>query len=983
MTIDQLRALAARWCRVVAFGLVLGLGGQAIAQDTDTDSLNEEEEEEEERVTQEIVVTGSRIKRSEFNSVAPVTIITNERSQLAGLLDPGEILQGTTVASGQQVNDSFSGFVTGGGPGANTLSLRGLGAQRTLILVNGKRWGPSGLRGSTSSVDLTAIPTSTISRFEILKDGASSLYGADAVAGVVNAITKTRLEGTQLNVQSVLPENSGGEAYSIDAAWGKVGSNWSFNISGQYGKQEELVATDRDWSRCDFRPRFTDQDGDGRIDNTVPGTGEQQCFGFLYGSIFNAGIRYDPNLDFTDPNDPFFDGFWNGVAGVPNYTGVGAGPLEFERSSFYRDERTPGIRQSISEGEIISITSFADYDFSIADRNTTAYYELYWNRRESTTNGGFRQFFPVVPASNPFNPIGAFGAPATLAAIGANPAQIVLPSYNLQDPRTEAEIDRYNVFLGLKGDIGGSWTYDAYIGASDSDGTYAGEAWLDDRVTASINAQFDAGGNVVCTDLVNFPTCVAPNFFGTDAMLNGDLPAWRDFVSKDTLGSTTYKSRQFSAYATGDVFELPAGTVAAVFGAEIRREEINDVPDIDAQNDNIWGSTTAQITAGVDTVTEAYMEVEAPIFKNKALAEDLTVTGSFRWTDYDSFGDDTTYRVGLNWQVTQALRFRGTRGTSFRAPDLFEQFLGNQTGFLTIIDPCTNFGASFNPGDDVYDNCISEGLATNFAGTASSIRTITGGNQNLLAETSDSTSVGFILQPGEGGFSVAVNWFDIKLENTVARPTINFVLSDCYGSRNFSSPFCNRISARDALGNLTDVDASLLNVGLERSRGVDIDLLFQKEFSSFDMTVDLTATHISSQQQDLLGQFDEFRGKWSFPGWAAQGDLTVDYRDWTFFYSVDWIGNQAEDPVFDPGTTNLDRPVATGDVTYQHLAARYTGAEWQIIATIRNITDRDPPILGDNVGSQTANRFFNTIPGGGYDLRGRSFILQASIGFGE
>jgi len=956
---------------------VLALSAPSLAQEIDP--------EDDDEGVEEITVTGSRIKRTEFNSAAPVSIITTERSQLAGLLEAGDILQNSTVASGQQINDTFSGFVTDGGPGANTISLRGLGAQRTLVLVNGKRWGNSGVRGSTNSVDLTAIPTSIVARYEILKDGASSVYGADAVAGVINVITKERVDGLQLNVQSRLTEDGGGEGYTADAVWGKVGDNWSFNIGGNYGRQEELVRTDRKWAECDLRPRFTDQDGDGRIDNTDPETGQPLCFGFLYGTIFNADLRYEPTLgDPTDDTNEFWDPFWNGVANVPFYTGLGTGPLENENQPFYRDSRSFAIQQIVSENDIYSITSFADYDFSIADRTATAYTEFYWNKRETRYNGGFRQFFPVVPATNPYNPIGVFADPATTAALGgAFPAQIVLPSYQLQDANGYIDVERFNAFVGLRGDLSATWTYDAYVGYSESDGQYRDDSWLNDRVEASINAADDGSGNVVCASLARFPDCVAPNFFARGAMLDGNLPAWRDFVSKTTLGDTDYRSQQFNGYATGDLFAVPAGDVAAVVGFEYRREEIDDQPDPDVQTDNIWNSTAAGATVGSDTVREAYVELEVPLFENAALAEQMTFNGSFRYTDYNSYGDDTTYRLALDWQVTESFRIRATRGTSFRAPDLFEQYLQNETGFLTVFDPCTNYGADFQPGDVIYENCASEGLPPNFGGTTSSIRTITGGNQDLLAETSESTTYGFVLAPGDTGISVSVNWFDIRIDNTVASPTVGFVIDDCYTSANFSSPFCQNIAPRDPLGNLTDINASLLNVGFERSAGTDIDITWEKEFSTFDVILDGSATYIREQERDLLGELQDFRGKWGFPEWTIDADLRVDWRDWTFFWRVYWIGNQKEDPVFDPGTMNLDRPVKTGTYTVNSVAARYRAADWEIIGTISNLFDRDPPLVGDNVGSITANQFFNTLPGVGYDLFGRSFVLQVSLFFGD
>ena len=212
---------------------------------------------------EEIVVTGSRIRRDEFSSASPITVITSETSALAGLLNTADILQTTTVAAGQQIDNSFSGFVTDGGPGARSISLRGLGAQRTLVLVNGKRWGPSGVRGTTNSVDLTAIPSSVVGRYEILKDGASSIYGADAIAGVVNVITRERIEGFQLNLQGAAPRRGAPEDVGFDATWGTVGDTWSFNISANYSNTRQMTRNDRDWSACDMRPRRTDQDGTG------------------------------------------------------------------------------------------------------------------------------------------------------------------------------------------------------------------------------------------------------------------------------------------------------------------------------------------------------------------------------------------------------------------------------------------------------------------------------------------------------------------------------------------------------------------------------------------------------------------------------------------------------------------------------------------------------------------------------------------------
>ena len=947
---------------IVLIGMsALGFAPQAIAQDSDGDTVSDEPEAIEEEEIANIIVIGSRIKRTEFNSAAPITIITNERSQLAGLMTSSEILQGSTIASGEQRDDTFAGFINAGGPGANTLSLRGLGAQRTLILVNGKRWGPSGVRGATNSVDLTALPTSSIARYEILKDGASSVYGADAVAGVVNAVTKQRFEGFQVNARAFVPAD-GGEGYALDAIWGTVGDNHSINVSAAYGTRERLVMADREFSRCPTHPRV-----DGA--NLDPATGQELCFGMIYGFAVTpyGWLRYEPSLtDINDTNNPFYDPFVQGTLGVPLWTSAPLNDLP-NQGEFWVDERAPLVQEMVPPGDIYSLNSFGDLDFSIGGRNTTAYYEFYYNKRETESLAGYRQFFPTTFAgffpSNPF--------PYALP---------VMPSYELQDMTQFISIDRTNTFIGLKGDLTANWTYDAYVGHSWSEGTYEFDTWLDDRVVATSDALLDANGNFVCTPeaLAQFPDCVAADFFSEDALLNGRLPEdYLNFIRKFTYSETVYKSVQFAAYVTGPVFDMPAGEVQTVFGFETRKEEIEDTPDIDSQNDNYWGFTGADITAGEDTVKEFFAEAEVPLLQNAPLAEELTINGSWRYTDYDSYGSDDTYRAALNWQMFSWLRLRGTKGTSFRAPDLFEQFLGNQTGFLSPFgrDPCIEYGSFYDPDDIVYQNCAAEGLPPDLGSQgASSIRTVTGGNPNLNAETSTSWTAGVIVQPGDLGLSIAVNWFEIELVNTVSSPTVNFILGDCYGSAGKSSPFCVRIDPRDINGFLTDVDASLLNVGLRKSRGQDIDLLYEKSFSSFDLTIDATATHLSHQEREVLGTTDYFTGAWAFPTWSSDIDVQIDYRDWTFFWNIDYIGSMSEEP--------RDNRIHRADqTTYNAFSVRYRGADWEIIGTIRNAFDVDPPIVSDGMGSQSGSRAFNTIIGTGYDVFGRAYALQLSKGF--
>ena len=945
------------------------------------------QQQAEEKPIEQIVVTGSRIKRDEFSTNSPVTIITSERSALAGLLDTADILQGSTVASGQQIDDSFSGFVTDGGPGANSVSLRGLGAQRTLVLVNGKRWGPSGVRGSVNSVDLSAIPSSIISRVEILKDGASSVYGADAVAGVVNVITKERADGLQMNAAVSAPLDGGAEEFNLNAVWGTIGDDWSINVAADYNKLERLVRSERDWASCDRRPRITDQDGDGTIDNRDPTTGEELCFGAIYGLVSGpfGFTRFDPSLTpgtgFENPN---FDPLVNGAFGIPFFTTVDEGPLD-NQGAFYRDNQIEyDAAQIVPDSEAFSLTSFGEKDVELFGRTSSAYYEFYYNKRETNANGGYQQLFPVVPATNPTNP---FGTNGPLAGFGGFAVLPVMMSWNVLDPVQDIEIDRTQTFVGLKGDLTETWSYDAYIGYSESTGEYRAQRILTDRLEASLDAVLDANGNLVCRDPNAFGGCIAANWFTTDNLLNGNFSQdYLNFIRKDTVGKTDYESIQLSASATGDLFETWGGVAKAVIGIDIRKEEIDDQPDPEAQRDNIFSTTVSGRTKGDDTVRELFAELEVPLISQKKWAEELNLNIAARYTDYDSYGSDVTERAQINWQVNPSLRLRATSGTSFRAPDLFEQFLGNQTGFLNVglLDPCIDYGEGRAPGDPIFDNCASLGLAPDFgtSGGVPSVRTVTGGNPDLEAETSESTTIGVILTPEGTNFSAALNYFDIELENSVSRPTVGFVLFDCYTSVGFSSPFCARIADRDARGFLTDIDASLLNVGVERSKGFDLDMTYSKSFDTWEFTADMTATKLEEQFVDLLGDEFELEGRWGYPEYTGELDLYADWKDWRFLWNMSYVGSSEEEPVFDPGTQNRDRFNRTDSYVYHTLSARYTSPnDWQVIATLRNLTDEEPPIVSDGQQSDSATRVFNTLPGVGYDLLGRTLVIQFSRKF--
>src|SRR4249919_2379096 len=249
----------------------------AVAQPTSAASEKKDEATELGAIT----VTGSRIARDTFNSVSPVQVITREESTLAGFASTASLLQGTAVTGGTaQINDAFGGFVVDGGPGVNTLSLRGLGASRTLILLNGRRVAPAGSRGSVGSADLNVLPNAMIDHVEVLKDGASSIYGSDAVAGVVNIITKSKLNELTVEAQYNVTEDGGGDETRYSLVWGQTGDRYDISASFEAYDRNELTLGDREWTKCntDYRRNLAIGDFWGSADTIDPLTGKPKCY---------------------------------------------------------------------------------------------------------------------------------------------------------------------------------------------------------------------------------------------------------------------------------------------------------------------------------------------------------------------------------------------------------------------------------------------------------------------------------------------------------------------------------------------------------------------------------------------------------------------------------------------------------------------------------------------------------------------------------
>jgi iron complex outermembrane recepter protein len=385
--------------------------------------------------------------------------------------------------------------------------------------------------------------------------------------------------------------------------------------------------------------------------------------------------------------------------------------------------------------------------------------------------------------------------------------------------------------------------------------------------------------------------------------------------------------------------------------------------------------------------------MEIPLIAGKRGAEELTFDMSARTFDYKSYGSDSVWKAGLNWQIIPALRLRTTQGTSYRAPALYELFLGDQTSFLsqTTIDPCIDWGNSSN--QNIRDNCAAAGLPPDLTGAGSSATIITGGGAGRLdAETSDAKTFGVIITPAQGNVSVALDYFKIDIDNEVAQLGAGTILGGCYGAPVYPNAFCNlftrdpgAVPADPNAYDILTVNDSYINVNNQVSEGWDVTVRYERDLNIGTFLVEAQGTYTL---QDLIFLFDpdvasgfntnDLNRSFGEPSFTADVRFAVQRNDWTFNWYVDFINGMDNSFVDSPTLTYFGFPdaravITTPSVRYHDVSARWEGPASTVVFGITNITDEDPPSVSDG----STDRFGN-IPAFAtqYDLLGRSAFVS-------
>lgn len=975
-----------------------------------------------------VYVTGSRLP-SNFTSSAPMSVIGADTAALKGVADVGSLLQTSTVAAGssQVTSVTSSAFVENGGVGAETISLRGLGANRTLTLLNGRRAGPAGTRGGVSSFDLNVIPLSAIDRIEILKDGASSVYGSDAVAGVVNIITKKE-EGGEVNFFYSQPFDDGGEEIRADASWGKDLGRFSFRITGDYFKQQELARGDRDYFACQELMAYEAGSGGRRADLIDPRTGEYTCRGDLpWGHVWVYDytspsltarpwqsrpqlLQYDHTGtlgEYLPTDGPLGGGLeypdgWFPVAYGEMLTSGNPDPFyqEYARlSEALTDYNHPFQQRQTLSPEVERMTAYGSGEYEIND-SMTAYSEFLLNRRTTKVNG-YRQFWNYQYVYNYGDPfIG--GDPMALAQGFSGTLMGFSPTAITDHSGSEITVDYMRFVAGVDGELnfgGRNWTWDISGQFSRSDGDYEEDIIFDDAISP-YNFQTSLCEGTV-TPVRGVP-CVDVNWYAPEFLAGNPTQEERDFLFGTDKGNTVYEQWSIDGFVGGDLLELPAGMMSLGAGFQYRHDRINDVPGEAVLAGNAWGQSTAGITKGDDATSAVFGEVAIPLISEVPGIYDLSLNASARYTDVDSYGSDTTYKLGLNWAVTDEVRFRATNGTSFRAPALFELYLADQTSFANqrSIDPCIAWGSALDNGSisqTVADNCAAAGVPETHNGSGSSAEVSSAGGLGLLeAETSESMTLGFIYTPKFADFRFSIDYFEIEVEDQVDQLGATNILNGCYSSLNFpDDPLCDlftRNGPDDSAAYLINtVQNDFINISTQENRGLDISATYARDLFNGRLTLETEHTIQLEESIRLLptSRQEDFNGEAGDPEWVGDFNATYDKGPWSIFYNVRYVGKTSNLASYQElngtGTpTYLGTPIRyildTDEVFYHNASiARNFDNGFMVRLGVSNIFDTEPPIVSGLTNE--FNSIGNAVIYSQYDLMGRSAFINVSKSF--
>jgi outer membrane receptor protein involved in Fe transport len=859
---------------------------------------------------EEVVVTGSRIARPNLESTVPIVTVAGEELFQTGNTSVGDLLNDLPSLRSTLGQSNSSRFL--GTTGLNLLDLRGLGTQRTLVLVNGRRHVGADILSNAVSPDVNTFPTDLIERIDVVTGGNSAVYGSDAIAGVVNFVLKRDFEGLQVRGQTGQTSERDGETHYVSVLAGTNFFDGRGNIAAnlEYAKQEAFFASDRSNLKRQGTYVVTDTDAadapdDGVPDRTyyedvrfatlanggslllAPAAGLAPCGRDTTGRAYSCSFLFQPDGSLVPQT-----GDRIGLAPNGNYNG-GNGSTNRERNAL----------AIFPDLERMSLNVFGHLTINDAFE---PFIEAKYVRTDSMRYGGpaFFQGGTIDGVreqprfDNPFLTDVARGqinaARATMGLAPATASTRLALRRNLLDlgPRQEeATRETTRIVLGVGGDIVSDWNYEVSVNF--------GEFKEDTEILGNLNQQRfllamdstrDANGNIVCRSQINpaaaliFPfsnsddyatsllandvaSCVPLNPFGEGSI----TPAMRNYLAQNT--TSVAKIEQFVAAAsvsgsTAGWFELPAGPIGLAFGLEHRTEDNYFKAEDLVENGITFYNALPFFNPPKFEVSEAFTEFRVPLLEGKPFADALTLNAAGRYADYKgATGEVFAHNYGLEWAPVSSLRFRVGKARAVRAPSLVDQFSPLGQNFATVTDPCSarNIGTG---SATRAANCAAAGIPASYDYVySSSLSFLDGGNPNLKEETSDSFTAGFVFRPDFlTGLSLSVDYFDIDIEDVITTPSAQQILDACYDAPNLNNQFCGLFQRAGAGGGPQgeeqyrilegNLQRIILNYASSTARGIDVEAGYSQRLGNLgDLSTRLVYTH-TLQRDDFLNPSD-------------------------------------------------------------------------------------------------------------------------------
>ncbi|WP_160154722.1 TonB-dependent receptor domain-containing protein [Microbulbifer sp. ALW1] len=787
---------------------------------------------------EEVNVTGTRIKRADIEGVGPVTVLDEASIEASGSSSLEVLLQSLPSAAGFGGNQT-NAYWTSNGYGTAQINLRGLGTNRTLVMVNGRRV-VNGGTGANSSVDLSMIPMSLVSSIEVLKDGASATYGADAVAGVVNLITKKEFDGLEIEGKYGQTALGDGEETVLDLTWGVSGDRGNLMVNMSY--------QDNQASPLDARvpcPLNDDSECSGSS-STIGGRATLPA-----GAVLADGTVLTENTRINFNQDPNGDGNF-----YERYDGLKHG---FNYNPYFN---------AVQPIERFSFTTLGNYEIS---ESATLFTELMYTNRQSGQPASPGSLADIAySADHPTNPTGS---------------DFVLERRRLLENGARdfyQEVDTWRVVTGIEGDINDNWGYDVALNWGRNTAT--------DGIANNINMQ--RVGETLDTSLCGMNGIPCGDYLGYGDVTGEVL----DYIVFSQEGTGGNEQKSVSANINGSLMELPAGTLGFAAGVEWREDSGWRQPDSLVQAGYALGNQEDPISGSTES-REVYAEVLVPLLADMPLVQSLDMDLAVRYSDYDLFEGEDTYKAGLNWQVNDMLKVRGTMTTAFRVPNIPELFGGVSEGNLTTTDPCSDY-ASLDPSSTLYQNCQAAGVPLNYSQLGTTILTDRGGNPDLTPESAETFTLGVVLQPLDG-LSLTVDYFDIEIDDAIREVSGSTKLAMCYESAGLSHAFCapDQHTRNPVNGDVNYLSTQKFNTGNEVMQGIDFGALYDFDMFGLSHTADFKASYLKEYETTAFDGDEPFvldgfigSGNGGFPHWRANASLTTRGNQWSSTYSVRMIG---------------------------------------------------------------------------------------------